>query len=331
MRSGRIVAAAFAALVLDGTSLRAPAVALTMDWVLIGDSGNAPDTDPANDNCGAGFDQPCGAVGSVYRLGKYEVTNSQYAEFMNTVDPLGENALGLYHYYMNSFGEIAQDGGMPVGSRYVVYPGRADHPVRIVSWFDAVRFANWMHNGMGSGDTESGAYTLLGGTETPSNAATISRNPDALVFLPSEDEWYKAAYFDGTTWFDFPAGVDAETGCSSPSATPNQANCWGGVGSTSVVGAYTGSASPYGTFDQGGNVWEWNETDVTGDGSLRGLRGGVFYDLAVGLAASERLFDDPWYQDDGSGFRVASVPEPATGLLVIAGVLGLALARPRCV
>ena len=65
-----------------------------------------------------------------------------------------------------------------------------------VSCFDALRFANWLHNGQGSSDTENGAYTLLGGTPMPTNGASVTRKPAATLVLPSEDEWYKAAYFD---------------------------------------------------------------------------------------------------------------------------------------
>ena len=68
-----------------------------------------------------------------------------------------------------------------------------------VSWFSAVRFANWVNNGQGGADTETGAYTLLGGTPILSNDRFISRQPDAKVFLPTEDEWYKAAYYDPGT------------------------------------------------------------------------------------------------------------------------------------
>jgi formylglycine-generating enzyme required for sulfatase activity len=100
------------------------------------------------------------------------------------------------------------------------------------------------------------------------------------------------------------------------------------------VGAYTGSASPYGTFDQGGNVWQWNETILTVvQGAIeheRGWRGGSWnYD-------NEHLWSliagnsPPEEENNFTGFRVASlVPEPGTGLLVMAGVLGLAIARRK--
>lgn len=54
------------------------------------------------------------------------------------------------------------------------------------------RISNWLHNGQGSGDTESGAYTLEGGTPIPTNGATVTRNGGASVFLTSEDEWYRS-------------------------------------------------------------------------------------------------------------------------------------------
>src|SRR5438552_534948 len=74
---------------------------------------------------------------------------------------------------------------------YSVISGRGDMPVNNVSFFDALRFANWMNNGQGSGDTETGACTLLGGTPTPSNDGTVTRNGGAIIVLTSESEWYK--------------------------------------------------------------------------------------------------------------------------------------------
>jgi formylglycine-generating enzyme required for sulfatase activity len=93
------------------------------------------------------------------------------------------------------------------------------------------------------------------------------------------------------------------------------------------VGSYTGSASPSGTFDQGGNVWEWNEQVVPS--SYRGQRGGYFQNDPWVLAASGRYYGDPASEHYGVGLRVATVPEPATGLLVMAGLLGLAGWRRR--
>lgn len=216
---------------------------------------------------------------------------------------------------------------VPIGFErfFELHAGFANKPVNQVSFYDALRFVNWMHNGQGNGDTETGAYTLVGGTPTPSSVLFES---GATLFLPSENECYKAAYYDPSTesCFDYPAGSDIAIACSAPEATPNRANCGGGDGNLTDVGAYTGSASPYGTFDQGGNVWEWNEQSVAG--SSRGLRGGSGTTSAASLAASTRFSAVPTSEDQYGGFRVASpVPEAEANLLGAVALASLAAWR----
>jgi formylglycine-generating enzyme required for sulfatase activity len=300
------------------------AAAVTMDWTPIGNPGNACEPQP-DTGAGAGC---FGAVGYEYSIGTYEVTNAQYAEFLNA--KAFSDPFTLYNTQMGTsvYGGIMRNGSS--GSyTYSVIAGRGDMPVNFVSFYDAVRFANWLNNGQGSASTETGAYTLLGGTPTPSNGPTMTRNPGATIVLPSEDEWYKAAYHDAiglsaTDYFDYPAVSNTQTTCSGPTAAANHANCGNVVGNLAVRGSYMGSASPYGTFDQGGNVAEWNECCV---GSGRGLRGGAFDSSPTVLAASYRNFAVPGDETHTFGFRLALVPEPDTGLLVIAGLLGFAARR----
>jgi formylglycine-generating enzyme len=307
----------FALLLLLLVASRASAVAI--DWTSIGNPGNS--CDPQSQGC-------FGAVGYGYQIGTYEVTNAQYAEFLNA--KAATDPLGLYNTRMGDpspttitgYGGITRSGS-PGAYSYNAIAGREDMPVNYVSFYDALRFANWLNNGQGIGDTETGAYTLLGGTEVPSNSATVTRNAGAVVFVPTEDEWYKAAYYSASSgsFFDYPAGSDAPTTCGYPaSAVPNTANCYGDgiIHDLTGAGAYTGSASPYGTFDQGGNVWEWSEAII---GSDRGIRGGSFAYFSDGLAASTRWGGPVDYSYE-VGFRVASIPEPGTGLTVIAGLLG---------
>jgi formylglycine-generating enzyme required for sulfatase activity len=308
--------------------LASPAHAtVAMDWVPVGNPGN--DFDRATGCLGSS----CGAVAYNYYISKYDVTNAQYAEFLNAVDPSGSNTLGLFSSGMST---DASNGGITnigsPGSVYQAKAGFAKDPVTYVSFYDALRFANWLNNGQGSGSTETGAYTLLGGTAIPSNGTTVMRNLGANIFLPSESEWYKAAYYNPATssYFTYPAGSNTPPVCTVPGATPNTANCGNVVGHPTPVGAYTSSASPYGTFDQGGNVFQWNEQTVDGGPGLgveRNIRGGEW----LGPVPSKFILyaDVPTDENPSIGLRVASlVPEPTTGLLLMAGVLGLAVARP---
>src|SRR5262245_41348732 len=229
------------------------------DWVEVGDPGNACDPQP----------QGCfGAVAYPYQISRYEVTNAQFVEFLNAIADDDPN--GIWNAGM----EIARSGSPGSYSYAVLVGGREQLPVTAVSWYDTLRFANWMHNlqpvgAQGASTTEDGAYTFSGPT-------TVGpRNPGAIFALATEDEWYKAAHYDGGTavYFDWPTGTDATPTCSMPSGLGNRANCETAVGFTTDVASYPNSPSPYGTFDQGGNAFEWNETPIGPD---RGVRGGSY-------------------------------------------------------
>jgi formylglycine-generating enzyme required for sulfatase activity len=309
-------------LVLVALAFALDARAVTIDWVPVGNPNNAPDDPPTN--C---FADDCGSVAYDYWISKYETTVAQYAEFLNataTSDPLG-----LYNPSMGSdatFGGITQSG-VSGSYTYAAKAGFENQPVTYVSFYDSLRFSNWLNNGQGIGDTETGAYTLLGGTPEPSNGLTVTRNGGANIFLTSENEWYKAAYYSaGGGYFDFPTGTNSVIGCVAPgSDTGNSANCCCAVQALTNAGAYGLSDSPYGTFDQGGNVAEWNEEIVTNEfGSYRGFRGGYWDFNAVGLSSSVPYTGGPTFESLFIGFRVASfVPEPGPGLLGMTGVLSV--------
>jgi len=336
-----------AALALATGMLAPPmASAVNIDWVTVGAPGNAADT---VSNCGISANSPCGAVAYTYNIGKYQVTNAQYAEFLNKVAATDTN--GLYNPLMNldpAAGGITQNGSSGSYS-YTVKSGFDDKPVTYVSFWDATRFTNWLQNGQPMGlqtslTTEDGAYTL---TPAAMAANSVLRNANASIFLPSENEWYKAAYYDpiaGHYW-TYPTGTNATFNCGTPgSDTGNSGNCGGAVGGTTAVGAYKLSHSPNGTFDQGGNVFEFNDSikephDPPYLGSYRGFRGGDFR-LAALYAAKGcidasggyycYIFNDYENFDRGyTGFRVASIPEPSTALLVGTGLLGFATRRRR--
>jgi formylglycine-generating enzyme required for sulfatase activity len=302
------------------------ASAVEIEWVSVGDPGNAADPGVGNMTCGPTFDQPCGAVAYSYRIGKYEVTNAEYAEFLDLVARTSDP----YELYNPLMGTDAQAGGIArAGSEgsygYGAIAGFEDMPVAHVSFADAMRFVNWLHNGQGLGNTENGAYTLLGGTPVPSNATFVTRNAEATVFLASEAEWYKAAYYDPDLkgYYDYPTGADAAPTCESPPGGANSANCAGS--GTKDTGAYDGSWSPVGTFDQGGNVAEWTDKDV---GQSRGTPGGHWLNAnADALRASAMSVQGVAGELARLGFRVATVPEPDAWLLCTTALLAVASLR----
>jgi formylglycine-generating enzyme required for sulfatase activity len=318
---------------LAALSLVTPAFAVfNMDYVSVGNPGNTADTADGDIYFTEGV-QRYGSVDHAYNIGKYEVTNAQYAQFLNAVDPSGANANGIYNASMGSTmrGGITYTSGSASGSKYTIRSNMGEKPVNYVSWYDAARFTNWM----ATGNTETGSYTLNG------NTGLITKNVGATVYIPSEDEWYKAAYSNpaNASYSLYPtqsntaptiAAADASGNISNPGANVvnyNSGADWNGQdGNVTTVGsAGAASASFYGTFDQGGNVWEWNDAVI---GSSRGLRGGSWYNLDYNLASSSREGGDPSVEYDDYGFRVASVPEPSCWVLTICAS-GMILTRRK--
>ena len=313
--------------------------AITIDLVNVGNAGNA--ADPSTGSTGSHY----GAVSYDYAIGRYEVTNSQYSSFLNAV--AATDTYGLYNSNMGSAarGGISQNGS--IGSyTYSLKTNMGDKPVNYVSWFDAARFSNWMANGQTTGaqvatTTENGAYNLNGaiGAGLTITKNTVNPNTSALItfWLPSEDEWYKAAYYQPETmggpsdgYWNYPtrsdsfpvlATADENGNISNPGS--NVANYydgadWNGLnGNVTTVGsAGSLSASFYGTFDQGGNVFEWNDA-VTGGG--RCIRGGS-WDERFMMSSDQRLGSGDSSEGYVVGFRIASIPEPSTaGLVLLAG------------
>jgi formylglycine-generating enzyme len=313
-----------------------------MPTVRVGDVHNSADTRIASDGT-VGY----GRVDYEYRIGKYEVTSAQYAVFLNAV--ASEDTHGLYNPQQSrtdAYNGFFGTGGCGIirsgesGSyRYTVDPAFVNRPVSLVSFWDVCRFANWMNNGQPTGrqdssTTEDGAYTLAADRiETNS----VGRNQNWQWAICSENEWYKAAFYKGggtqSGYFAYPTASDSDPGRDLADANGNNANYYGdpypidGTHSLTEVGQFANSASPYGTFDQGGNVQEWNESLV---GEFRGLRGGCFYDYGVRdgqLRADSRKWETPSETEYLSiGFRLVQIPSPS--VLSLAG-FGLAIAIRR--
>jgi formylglycine-generating enzyme required for sulfatase activity len=328
------------ALLLVVTAQVTSAAPITIDTALVTNPGNADDT--------TGW----GGVAYQYRIGIYEVTNDQYAAFLNA--KASSDPLGLFSTSMASDprGGISRTG-VSGSFAYAARPDMGNKPVNFVSWYDAVRFTNWLHNGQGSGDTETGAYTLLGGTATPSNGLSVTRNLGAKWWLPSMDEWHKSAYHqpasqggDSDNYWLYPTAsnlaptpgtaIDLVGPTRGDIANPganvanyNSAADWNGQdGNVTTVGsAGPLSKSFYGTFDQGANVREWIE-DVFFDpqvGTWRRERGGSFNNGAINMQSGIAAAGAPGGESANRGFRVAAVPEPSARLLAcVSTALGIA-------
>jgi formylglycine-generating enzyme required for sulfatase activity len=277
-------------------------------FVRIGDLGNPNDS--------TGF----GAVGYSYQIGKFEVTLSEYTEFLNAVAHV--DTYQLYDAAMTTNLNIAGIQRMGIEGSYIYsIIGSSSRPVTMVTWFDAARYCNWLHNGKPSGlqdtsTTENGSYDLNGAM----SGVAISRNLNARYWIPSEDEWYKAAYYQPATkggdadgYWSYPTRSNSAPG-NTIGAAANQANYNNGVYSVTQSpnysntqnyltegGSFSASSSYYGTYDQAGNVSEWNEAIM---GITRGLRGGM-YKLSTGLTPGARYNRDPAVPSNDLGIRIA--------------------------
>ena len=311
--------------ILASIALSTPAFAqVIIDYASVGNAGNAADA--------SGY----GAVAYAYQIAKNEVTVSQYAQFLNAAAQTDNFGMWYPSMEINPSNNAGIGRAGSNGSYIYTVTGSGQRPISSVSWYNAARFTNWMHNGQGSGSTETGAYTLI------FNSGIIIKNAAATVWLPSEDEWYKAAYYDPTKnanaggyWLH---ANQSDTLAGNTIGAANSANYndgdYVGSGTSSFpngngltdVGAYgANSDSYYGTNDQGGNLIEWTDGVI---GFTRAQRGGSWTDQDFILDSTYRDNQQPADANWSVGFRVVTtpVPEPSAVLLTFLAV-GASLTR----
>ncbi|MBL9126442.1 MAG: SUMF1/EgtB/PvdO family nonheme iron enzyme, partial [Verrucomicrobiales bacterium] len=180
-------------------------------YVVVGNPGNPKDTQ---------WNTARGQVNYEYEISKFKVTNAEYAAFLNAKaksDP--------HNLMVSGGGEIIRDGE-DGNYTYSVLEGRENRPVLFVAAVDAMRMANWLGNGgTTESDTETGTYTFSG------YDVVSTRNANADYFLPTDDEWYKAAYYDPTKngtggYWQYPPKTDdpAKMVAEPPPGGPFSAN-----------------------------------------------------------------------------------------------------------
>jgi len=279
-----------------------------MDFVTIGNAGNAADT--------TGSPNPAGAVGYEYGIGKFEVSEDMITK------------------YNANFG-TANNLVITQNTRGTAKPATS------VSWNEAARFVNWLNTSTGgfaaynfttSGVNDNIAVWTAADT-LDYDAANPYRSKRATYVLPSFNEWYKAAYYNPTdsTYYDFPNGSNTAPTAVASGTTANTAVYDGQSGPADVDQA--GGLSPYGVMGLGGNANEWEES--SGDlanssgSSSRGFRGGLWSSGSDNLSSSARYFNNPSGVYGSIGFRVASLPSsappavPEPSMMVIGTLFGL--------
>ena len=276
-----------------------------------------------------------GAVAYPYSMGEYDVTMGQYTAFLNAVATSGD-PYGLWTVSMSSatptYGitRTTTSGSFS----YSLVGNSANVPVTYVSWGDAARFVNWIQNGEpnapeGPGTTETGTYALNGSTGSAQLMA-VTRSSTATWVIPTINEWYKAGWYVGggtnagywlypTQNNNTPSYVLSATGTNNanfttsistpPFTTSSDPTDW-----LTPVGAFADSPSAYGTYDEGGDVEQWNEAVDPGIG--RGGGGGSWAGDYVTLVSGGVGYGPPSGGGPTTGFRVALVPEPNSLLLL---------------
>jgi formylglycine-generating enzyme required for sulfatase activity len=322
------------------------ASAADFTWQKVGSIGNA-----ANPETGLG------RVTENFKISAFETTISQYAEFLNK-SYVGKQ--GLYGVYNTNIGALINAStpqpsgvgitrsGAPGSYSYSAVSGFESKPVNNVNWFSAARFVNWYANDKSTSETatETGSYTLGSGQ---TSGPIVARNADAKVFLPSANEWTKAAFYNPATqsYSTWPTQSNTQPTPILPNGndlvtTVNTANFRPETGSglkMTNAGTYVNTTSTYGLFDLTGNVNEMTDTaDGTNAAKFQAL-GGSWATNATTMTSFYSSNDVGEFKIGGDptaaiGFRVAAVAVPEPGNMVaaamgIAGLVGVQLAKRR--
>jgi hypothetical protein len=255
---------------------------LSLSFVNIGAVGNAADN--------TGF----GAVSYKYNIAKFATTQADYEMVRAVVG--GDTAL---------VSGTTQGVATAIGS---------------ISWNSAAKYCNWLT----TGDFNTGVYSFNGSGVITGimDRATAYATYGVSYALPTENEWYKAAYYSVAegVYYDWATGSDTK---------PSEEKGTGeNIGGTVLWNVGEGAMEVNGTYDMGGNKSEWTESLVSGGGS-RYIRS-AYFGWSNNADSSKRTYKSETYENDGYGMRIMQIiPEPASMTLIGVGALIIALFRRR--
>ena len=246
----------------------------------------------------------------------------------------------LYNPKMATDSDIAsiiRYGNTNIGYSYFTIPGREKFPITYVNWFATLRFCNWLEHDQPIGDESP--ETTESGSCNPDDQGVFSiatNNPKWL--LPTEDQWYKAAYYqpskdgNGAFYYSFGTGSYAPpvNSLSNASTSTNSANySLNGVFTTPTqprltpVGTFADTTSPCGAYDMAGDVSQWTLTPLLSVPDSLVVRGGSWQSTSFNdLRFSAVHFIDASSSSSTTGFRVIYnvPPPPPTGPEVAATI-----------
>jgi formylglycine-generating enzyme required for sulfatase activity len=170
------------------------------EFAYVGDPGNQPDRlEPVvKDGVIEHDDIAIGAVEHDYLIQRFPLTTAEWCEFLNAIpNPQSVLALGQMNGRFATLRLKARTvfEAIEDGLQFEPLPGSARRPIGHVSWLSAARLANWLANGRG--DTENGAYDLSQPYPIQRNAVNPYTGLPPTYWIPTDDEWHKAAYYKG--------------------------------------------------------------------------------------------------------------------------------------
>ena len=285
-----------------------------------------------------------GTGANTFTIGFVPIGNAGNAN--DTVNGAGTNYGAVpYNFNMSTFA-ISQDqiakarasgAGVPLGGGAWV----GSQPVANVSWYQAAAFVNYLNTSTGHAkaynlDAGATSLTLWTPSDAGYDASNLYRNSNAFYVLPSENEYYKAAYYDpnkvgGAGYWLYATGSDTIP-TAVVSGTGAGTAVYNSLSAQPAAVDQSGGLSPYGTMGQNGNVYELLESARDGVNDVssenRAMRGGGFNNPEGAMRSSFRNFTAPTSTVTSIGYRVASVPEPScTVLLFGTGMMWLARRR----